>query len=129
MAAVANAGAVPSPHVVAEVRHPEGSVRAVTVDNPAPLGLDPDALGVIRQGMEGVTAPGGTAGEAFAGAKMPVAGKTGTAEAGPNQPFSWFAGYGPATGARHVVVVMVEQGGSGSQTAAPIAREIFDGLD
>jgi penicillin-binding protein 2 len=59
---------------------------------------------------------------------MSVAGKTGTAEAGSDQPFAWFAGYGPTTGARHVVVVMVEQGGNGSQTAAPVAREIFDGL-
>jgi penicillin-binding protein 2 len=128
MATVASAGAVPAPHVGAEVRPPDGSVRTVAVDDRTALDLDPDALDAIRAGLEGVTGPGGTAADAFAGSTMPVAGKTGTAEAGVNQPFSWFAGYGPTTGARYVVVAMVEQGGSGSQTAAPIAREIFDGL-
>jgi penicillin-binding protein 2 len=83
---------------------------------------------VIRRGLEGVTAPGGTADDAFAGVALPVAGKTGTAEAGADQPFAWFAGYGPTTDARHVVVVMIEQGGNGSRTAAPVARELFDGL-
>jgi penicillin-binding protein 2 len=128
MAAVANAGAVPAPHVGATVHDPDGSSRAVRVREPTAVDLDPDALDTIRLGLEGVTAPGGTAGDAFAGAAMPVAGKTGTAEAGSDQPFAWFAGYGPTNSARHVVVVMVEQGGSGSTTAAPIAREIFDDL-
>jgi penicillin-binding protein 2 len=127
MAAIADDGEVRAPHIVGAVRGGDlsrgGPTRRATA-----LDLDARAMAAIRDGLEGVTAPGGTADSAFAGAAMPVAGKTGTAEAGAEQPFAWFAGYGPAADPRHVVVVMVEQGGSGSTTAAPIAREIFDGL-
>jgi penicillin-binding protein 2 len=128
MAAIANIGVVPRPHVATAVQRAGGANRVMAVPTGTSLDLDPDALEVIRRGLEGVTAPGGTAADAFAGSELPVAGKSGTAEAGSDQPFAWFAGYGPTTGARHVVVVMVEQGGSGSRTAAPIARSIFDGL-
>jgi penicillin-binding protein 2 len=128
MAAIANTGVVPRPHVAAAVQRAGGSNRPVPVAMGTRLDLDPDVLEVIRQGLEGVTAPGGTAADAFARSALPVAGKTGTAEAGSDQPFAWFAGYGPTTDARFVVAVVVEQGGSGSRTAAPIARQIFDGL-
>jgi penicillin-binding protein 2 len=55
-----------------------------------------------------------------------VAGKTGTAELKPKVPYAWFAGYAPADDPEIVVVVNVEQGGGGSQTAAPIARNILE---
>jgi penicillin-binding protein 2 len=77
--------------------------------------------------MEGVTAPGGTAARALEGAALPVAGKSGTAESS-TQPFAWFAGYAPVAAPRYVVAVVVEEGGSGSGTAAPIVRWIVDGL-
>jgi penicillin-binding protein 2 len=128
MAAIANAGAVPSPHVGSAVIAAGGAQRAVAARSATALDLEPQAMDAIRQGLQGVTAAGGTAAAAFSGAAPPVAGKTGTAEAGANQPFAWFAGYGPTTGARHVVVAVIEQGGSGSASAAPIAREVFDGL-
>lgn len=128
MAAIASAGHVVSPHVADAAETAAGATRAVAVRAATALDLGPEAMAVIRRGLEGVTAPGGTADDAFAGTAMSVAGKTGTAEVGSDQPFAWFAGYGPIADARHVVVVMIEQGGSGSETAAPIAREIFDGL-
>jgi penicillin-binding protein 2 len=127
MAAIANGGVVPRPHVAAAVDGASGR-SAIDVRAGASIGLDPVTLDAIRKGLEGVTAPGGTADDAFADSRVTVAGKTGTAEAGSGQPFAWFAGYGPVTAPRHVVVVVVEQGGSGSAIAAPIAREIFDGL-
>jgi penicillin-binding protein 2 len=128
MAAIATDGEVRAPHIVGAVRGGGDASRGGPARAATALDLDARAMAAIRDGLEGVTAPGGTADSAFAGAAMPVAGKTGTAEAGAQQPFAWFAGYGPAADPRHVVVVMVEQGGSGSTTAAPIAREIFDGL-
>jgi penicillin-binding protein 2 len=71
----------------------------------------------------------GTAYGAFQGfplGEIPVAGKTGTAELQPLVPFAWFAAYAPADDPEVVVVVNVEQGGGGSQTAAPIARNILE---
>ena len=39
---------------------------------------------------------------------------------------AWFACYAPAETPEIVVVVLVEHGGHGGETAAPIAREILD---
>lgn len=128
IAAIANGGSVWRPHVADVIRHADGRVEQPAPRRLGTVDLSPTALRVIRRGLEGVTAPGGTAAAAFAGARMPVAGKTGTAEVADAQPFAWFAGYGPTESPRYVVAVLVEQGGGGSTTAAPIARWITDGL-
>ena len=73
----------------------------------------------------------GTASFAFQGFpldRIPVAGKTGTADIPPKAPVSWFAAMAPANHPRYVVVAMVEQGGHGATTAAPIVRRILEGL-
>jgi peptidoglycan glycosyltransferase len=58
-----------------------------------------------------------------------VAGKTGTAQNGPADPYTlWFTGFAPAEAPRVVVTVVVEDGGgvgqsgTGNQIAAPIAK-------
>jgi penicillin-binding protein 2 len=61
-----------------------------------------------------------------------VAGKTGTAEVkSPTSPFrkiTWFDSYGPYEDPRYVVVVMVEDGGSGGVTCAPVAEKIYEAI-
>jgi peptidoglycan glycosyltransferase len=61
-----------------------------------------------------------------------VAGKTGTAQNGGNNPYTlWFAGFAPANNPKVAVVVMVANGGglgqsgSGNIVAAPIARKVI----
>lgn len=95
------------------------------------LGLEPAELAEIQLGLgKVVMADRGTGRAAFTRAgfplgEIPVAGKTGTAELKPKVPYAWFASYAPADDPRYVVVVSVEQGGGGSQTAAPIAARIY----
>ena len=61
----------------------------------------------------------------FAGGKLTVYGKTGTVER-PGQPDqSWYAAYVPHPSRPIVVVVTVEKGGFGAETAAPAARLIL----
>ncbi len=131
--AVANGGELLRPHLARAVVSPEGEVieefgREVL----RTLELDPQTLGAIQEGLERVVADDrGTARDAFAGFPLdryPIAGKTGTAEQQPRVPYAWFAGYAPADDPRYVVVVSVEEGGGGSQTAAPIVRGIFEHL-
>jgi peptidoglycan glycosyltransferase len=64
-----------------------------------------------------------------------VAGKTGTAQNGPDDPYTlWFAGFAPAENPQVVVVVMVANGGgmgqngSGNILAAPIARKVIQAV-
>ena len=96
-------------------------------------GLTPDVRSAIESGLAGVTAQGGTAAGAFSNYEgaMPVIGKTGTAERRPKQDTSWFAAItnpdstDPAA-PQYVIVAMVEQGGFGASTAAPIVRRVID---
>jgi peptidoglycan glycosyltransferase len=56
---------------------------------------------------------------------LAIAGKTGTAENPHGKSHSWFIGFAPAERPALAVAVLVEQGGYGSQAAAPIARDLF----
>ncbi|MDQ4042455.1 MAG: penicillin-binding transpeptidase domain-containing protein, partial [Actinomycetota bacterium] len=47
---------------------------------------------------------------------------------GNKQPYAWFVAYAPSRNPQYVVAVMLEEGGHGGETAAPIARRILEGL-
>jgi peptidoglycan glycosyltransferase len=56
---------------------------------------------------------------------LEIAGKTGTAENPHGASHSWFVGFAPAARPRLAIAVLVEHGGYGSATAAPIARDLL----
>ena len=87
----------------------------------------------MLQGFTGVVNnPTGTAYGVFAHtplAAMDIAGKTGTAQVNPpRQDTSVFASFAPATNPRFVVDAFIEDAGYGASVAAPVVREIYDGL-
>jgi penicillin-binding protein 2 len=109
-----------------------------------PLGLDPDGLRQVREGMfEVMNAQRGTAfSSRIADETMVFAGKTGTSQVRnitaaerargvvSNDQLPWnrrdhalFVGYAPYENPRYAVTVVVEHGGGGSAAAAPIARD------
>lgn len=55
-----------------------------------------------------------------------AAGKTGTAENEKEKPHSWFVGYSNVDDPDLVVCVIVENAGTGSDYAVPIAKDVFD---
>ena len=128
--AIANGGTLWQPHVGMRIQ--EGNrVTTVPAKQTGTLPVSPAALEPIKRGLERVVTPGGTSAGAFAGFpldRFPVAAKTGTAEIKPKQPYAWFAAYAPAQNPQYVVAVMLEEGGHGGETAAPIARRILEGL-
>ena len=87
-----------------------------------------------------VNGPGGTARRMGIGAPYRIAGKTGTAQVvnrgtvavNPKSLPLWkrhralYIGYAPAENPTIAVAVMVEGGGYGASTAAPIARKVLD---
>ncbi len=130
-AAIANGGTLIAPHLGDRIIAPDGElVRVIEPEVLGQLPVTPEQLRALQVGLEKVVMNGrGTARGAFAGFptdQIPVAGKTGTAELKPKVPYAWFAAYAPANDPQYVVVVSVEQGGGGSQTAAPIARRILE---
>jgi len=127
--AVATKGSVPTPHLGLATDPTNGEPVPVPVAPGSPVPTTADNLAYIESGLVGVTsASDGTAAGTFEDFPIQIAGKTGTAEMKPKQPFAWFAGYNvtPVNGEQYVVVAMVEEGGGGSQTAAPIVRRVFE---
>jgi penicillin-binding protein 2 len=124
-AALANGGTLVRPHLGQAVLDASGRVIR-RLRFPAAGRLRIPGLAAIRAGLFAAAhAPGGTSARIFADFPVPVAGKTGTAEAPPGDDHSWYASYAPAGRPRAVVVVLVEHGGFGAETAAPVAREIW----
>ena len=110
------------------------------------LNINPQHIDFIKKSMERVVkGNNGTAKKYQIGSKkVEMAGKTGTVqvvriseaerEKGliKNEDRPWkkrdhalFVGYAPASKPKYAITVVVEHGGSGSSTAAPIARDIF----
>jgi len=82
----------------------------------------------IRYAMRKVITSG--TGISLSGLNIKVAGKTGTAQTisgdkNKGKENAWFAGFAPYKNPEIAVVIIAEKGGHGSDTAAPIAAEIF----
>jgi penicillin-binding protein 2 len=119
-----NGGTVVTPHVAMGVVR-NGVTKPLHFKPQRKLKLvDVDA---IRQGLY-EAAHVGTSAAVFSTYPVPVAGKTGTAQTcSANCPdHSWYASWAPAGHPKLVVVTMIEDGGYGSQAAAPAARDIYD---
>jgi penicillin-binding protein 2 len=132
--AIANGGHVCVPHVASELTGP-GLAKPKKVDPhcSGKLPFTSQQLSYIRNALSRVPHPGGTAAPAFGGfpfSQVWVAGKTGTAEKIGQQNYSWFAAMAGKTPdhADYVVVSLVEQGGHGATTSAPIVRRVIEGL-
>jgi penicillin-binding protein 2 len=130
--AIANGGTMWEPHLGLKVVSPEGkTVQRIDAKATGKFPVSKKVITYIKQALRGVVQEGGTAGTAFAGFpldQVPGAGKTGTALVDPKQPYSWFAAMAPVDHPRYVVVAIVEQGGHGATTAAPLVRRILEGL-
>jgi penicillin-binding protein 2 len=105
------------------------------------VAVKPEHIALVRAAMVDVTRPGGTAVRAGQGAPYTIAAKTGTAQViGMKQGESYnekrikeehrdhalFIAFAPAEDPRLALAILVENGGHGGSTAAPIAREVFD---
>ena len=128
--AIHNGGKWCEPHVGLRIE-PAGGGSAERIDpHCRDLPFSVPQINYVRDALAGVVREG-TAAAAFAGfpfGRVSVAGKTGTAEVKPKQDYSWFAAVAEADGVDYVIVALVEQGGHGSTTAAPIVRRVIEGL-
>ncbi len=136
-ARIANGGLAVRPRIILD-----GAERAA----PESLGISKTSLDLVRDGMNGVTnRQRGTAFAARIRSKdMAMAGKSGTSQvrrisraerlAGvrKNEDIEWlmrdhaiFVAYAPVASPRYAISVIVEHGGGGSKTAAPIARDVL----
>jgi penicillin-binding protein 2 len=133
-AAVGNGGTLYQPQLVLKIEEagsaPSYQFAPITAGQ---LPINADQLAALQEGMYNVTQPPiGTARNRFRTLRIPVAGKTGTAENGiPGQldPHAWFTGYTFAhkEGKPDIAIaVWVGNSGQGSDVAAPIFRRIVE---
>jgi penicillin-binding protein 2 len=126
ISAIATGGSLPRPRF-------QENERAAAVE----IAISPRTLEIVRDAMEQAVRSG-TA-RAATGGKFTAAGKTGTAQvykhsAGiksedlpkEERDHAWFVGYAPADRPRIAFAVVVEHGGHGGVTAAPIARRVLE---
>jgi penicillin-binding protein 2 len=130
-AALGNGGFLLRPQLVREIKDTSGTqpriVKRLKREVRSVLGLKPENLAAIQEGMRGVLERGGTA-AAIQIPGLTIAGKTGTAETfirGEKKDNSFFVCYAPAQNPKIALAVFVEGGGFGAQTAAPIARRML----
>ena len=126
ISAVANGGTLVRPHLAKDAR--SGSTK---------LPVSAGTLALIREALADVVEEG-TATRAQLG-PIRVAGKTGTAQVfkksvgvdADKQPkeerdHAWFIGYAPADKQEIAFAIVIEHGGHGGTTAAPVARKVLE---
>jgi len=126
MAAIARGGVLKQPRLFREMSDLECPAANL---EPEPLGISPQTLEVVRDGMYAVVnESGGTAYKEFAHSGLPeqgvqTYGKTGSTEA---PEVAWFAGFAKDNKDRSIAIAVVVEGGQhGSSDAAPLARDII----
>ncbi len=140
-AILANNGVRNRPHLVREVLDVETKDKQIIARDAAEsLGLKQEDLDVVRQAMVGVNLEG-TSAASFVNAPYTSAGKTGTAQVytvKQNEKYSaskiderlrdhaLFIAFAPAEDPKVALAMVVENAGFGAQSAAPIARRVFD---
>lgn len=124
---IANGGHRYRPYLVSKIVSPNGeTVKTFEPQELSSIKMADKNLNAIRSGLREVAMGGGTAGYVFEGFPVQIAGKTSTAENPHGDDHGWFVAYGPFDNPTVAIAVIVEQGGYGSDSAAPIARKIME---
>ena len=129
-AAIANGGRVVRPRLGQRIEDAGGRpLQELESPGGRRLNIRPEHRQAILDGLRSAASePGGTSTPVFEGFKIPVAGKTGTAEHLGRADQSWYVALAPYPSPKYVVAVTFETGGFGAETAAPAARTILSEL-
>lgn len=123
--AVANGGILMKPYLIDQVKSVDGEVVKTTQPEVYKKLMTTNEANLLGKLMKNVVEYGTAS--ALSGRGYTAAGKTGSAEFDENgSSHSWFIGYSNVDHPDLAVAVIVENGGTGSQAAVPIAGEIFD---
>jgi penicillin-binding protein 2 len=127
--AIANDGTIVRPHLGMTVEDANGfPIHGLPAAPRRHIKLDPADRQTVLDGLyRAANEPGGTSADVFKGfpKRYRVYGKTGTAERAPNPDQAWYVCFVNDPKRPIVVVVTVEKGGFGAETAAPAARLIL----
>ena len=132
-AAIANGGVEMQPTLIKKIIQPDLSELQTLTPKVYGNPISASTASAVRDMMISSVAAGAASNARIEGVQ--VAGKTGTAQNGVNDPYTlWFTGFAPADDPQVVVAVVVENGGGrgqdavGNQIAAPIGRTVIEAV-
>ena len=132
-AAIANGGVEMKPYMVDQIFTSNLTLLEEGVPTELRRSITTSTAERIKQMMIAAVSSGVSSNAKIAGVK--VAGKTGTAENGPKDPYTlWFTGFAPADNPQIAVAVVIEDGGGkgqsgrGNTLAAPIAKKVMEAV-
>jgi peptidoglycan glycosyltransferase len=132
-AAIGNGGVLMTPNLVQKVLSPSLDTVSELTPKEFSRPISADTADKVRTMMLASVNSGAATNARIDGVE--VAGKTGTAQNGPNDPYTlWFTGFAPAKDPQVAVAVVIENGGGlgqngfGNLLAAPIAKRVFEAV-
>ncbi|NDI84877.1 penicillin-binding protein 2 [Undibacterium crateris] len=141
MATLANNGIVMKPHLVKIIEDPKTKERELTVPKESfRIPLKQENIDIVKNAMVGVVKEG-TSARVFANTEYQSGGKTGTAQvvglkrnekydakrmAARHLDHSLYIAFAPSDKPKIAIAIIVENGGFGSEAAAPIVRKALD---
>ena len=123
MAAIANNGVVLHPYVISKVVSASGATTFETKPQIMGQAISEATARTEQEILAGVVDSGTGTQARVEGAD--VIGKTGTAETGKEKSDAWFVGTAQANGRSVTVAIVIEEGDSGGDVAAPKAATVF----
>jgi peptidoglycan glycosyltransferase len=130
-AAIANGGVVMYPNLVNEVLEPSLKPISQFSAKEFSQAMSAENAATLNQMMVASVDTGLATNARISGVE--VAGKTGTAENGDGEPYTfWFTGFAPADSPRFAITVLVENGGGlgqsgdSNQITATIAKKVLE---
>ena len=125
MCAIANNGVIQKPYLADHIENYNGGVIKEYEPQEYTKALTEEEANTMKEMLTAVIEEG--TGSVLQTSQYTVAGKTGSAEYNSNKDsHAWFVGMSNVEDPDLVVSVLVEDGGSGGQSAAPIAKAVFD---
>ena len=132
-AAIGNGGVLMQPTLIKKVIEPDLSELQVLKPTVYSRPISSTTASAVTQMMIASVADGAASNATIEGVQ--VAGKTGTAQNGTNDPYTlWFTGFAPADDPQVVVAVVIENGGGngqdevGNEIAAPIGKAVIEAV-
>jgi len=122
LAVFANGGYLVTPYLVKAIDGKDISFQRRKI---IPVAVKPEFIKMVKKGLRAAIEDATGTAHVLNFEKLPIAGKTGTAEAPPGQPHSWFVGFFPFASPKYVLCVFLEHGGS-SYYACLIAKKIIE---
>jgi len=132
-ATIANGGIVMNPNLVDQITAPDFTPLQEFEGSEFGRAISEDTAKTMTEMMTNGVESGAASNARIDG--VSVAGKTGTAENGEDDPYTlWFTGFAPADNPQYAITVLVEDGGGlgqegyGNLIAAPIAKQVLEAV-